>query len=153
MPHTDTLHKHRGEPSQGAALSSRTSHWQVHSAGRSSYDSQTPVVQEDKELRRATEPGQRQRKAKVKQGGRQPAGFSSPSFFHTHGNARNPEGKQGCHSSSTYSYCEMCEADLSGGRKEETSTNSAPGSQVLFSGLEIKTMFTGSARLRESLAH
>lgn len=45
----------------------------------------------------------------------------------------------------------MCEADLS--RKEEGSTNSAPGSQVLFSGLEIKTVFTEIARLRESLAH
>lgn len=153
MPHADTLHKHRGEPSQGAVLSSRTFHWQVHSAGRSSYDSQTPVVQEDKELPRATESGQRQKKAKVKQGGRQPAGFSSPSFFHTHGNARNPEGEQGYHSSSTYSYCGTCEADLSGGRKEEASTNSAPGSQVLFSGLEIKIVFIESGRLRESLAH
>lgn len=91
MPHVDTLHEHRGEPSQGAALSSRTSHWQVHPAGRSSYNFQTPVVQEDKELPRATEPGQKQKKAKVKQGGRQPAGFSSPLFFHTHGNARNSE--------------------------------------------------------------
>lgn len=91
MPHVDTLHEHRGEPSQGAALSSRTSHWQVHPAGRSSYNFQTPVVQEDKELPRATEPGQKQKKVKVKQGGRQPAGFSSPLFFHTHGNARNSE--------------------------------------------------------------
>lgn len=153
MPHVDTLHEHRGEPSQGAALSSRTSHWQVHSAGRSSYNFQTPVVQEDKELPRATEPGQKQKKAKVKQGGRQPAGFSSPLFFHTHGNARNSEGEQGHHNSSTYSHCGTCEADLSGGRKEEASTNSAPESQVLFSDLEIKTVFTESARLRESLVH
>lgn len=158
MPQAGSTRSRGRGPSRGAALPLQAIPQQTCSAVRSSCSSQTRVVQEDQGLPKGREPGQEQDKAKLRQGDRQPTSLPSPPLFHMSGDAGNPAGELGhilCQALPPLAILGCVELPYPGAGERRFPQIAlcflAPGSQVLFGGLGIKTVFSGSAGLGDIL--